>query len=44
MHIQCTTLFSFILSLALEAQSCSKTNNLEVHRSLDCVAEPVGLS
>ncbi|KFW72204.1 Serine/threonine-protein kinase Nek11, partial [Pygoscelis adeliae] len=29
------------LSLALEAQSCSKTNNLEVHQSLDCLAEPI---
>ncbi|KFR04426.1 Serine/threonine-protein kinase Nek11, partial [Nipponia nippon] len=30
-----------ILSLALEAQSCSKTNNLEVHQSLDCLAGPI---
>ncbi|KAF1664250.1 Serine/threonine-protein kinase Nek11, partial [Aptenodytes patagonicus] len=29
------------LSLALEAQSCSKSNNLEVDQSLDCLAEPI---
>ncbi|KFV54523.1 Serine/threonine-protein kinase Nek11, partial [Gavia stellata] len=29
------------LSLALEAQSCSKTNNLEVHQSLDHLAVPI---
>ncbi|NXJ31817.1 NEK11 kinase, partial [Ciconia maguari] len=29
------------LSLVLEAQSCSKTNNLEVHQSLDRLAEPI---
>ncbi|KFQ78514.1 Serine/threonine-protein kinase Nek11, partial [Phaethon lepturus] len=27
--------------LALESQSCSKTNNLEVHQSLDRLAEPI---
>ncbi|NXG93811.1 NEK11 kinase, partial [Stercorarius parasiticus] len=32
---------SYMLSLALEALSCSKTDNLEVHRSLDCLAEPI---
>ncbi|NXT84056.1 NEK11 kinase, partial [Zapornia atra] len=28
------------LYLALESQSCSNTNNLEVHQSLGCLAEP----
>ncbi|NWX07520.1 NEK11 kinase, partial [Caloenas nicobarica] len=39
--LHCTTLFSFMLSLVLEVHSCSKTNNLEVHQTLDCVAEPI---
>ncbi|NXL06945.1 NEK11 kinase, partial [Mesembrinibis cayennensis] len=30
-----------MLALALEAQSCSKTNDLEVHQSLDRLAEPI---
>ncbi|NXF36323.1 NEK11 kinase, partial [Nyctibius bracteatus] len=42
MHGLCTQLFCFhVLSLALEAQSCSKTNNLEVHQSLDHFSEPI---
>ncbi|NWS67598.1 NEK11 kinase, partial [Crotophaga sulcirostris] len=32
---------SYMLFLALEAQSHSKTNNLEVHQSLDCLGEPI---
>ncbi|NWW43483.1 NEK11 kinase, partial [Pedionomus torquatus] len=32
---------SYVLSSALEAQSCSKSSNLEVHQSLDCFAEPI---
>ncbi|NXK24734.1 NEK11 kinase, partial [Arenaria interpres] len=32
---------SYMLSLALEAQSCSKSSNLGVHQSLDSLAEPI---
>ncbi|NXR23990.1 NEK11 kinase, partial [Cinclus mexicanus] len=32
---------SHMVSLALEAQACSETNNWEVHQSLDCLAEPI---
>ncbi|KGL88799.1 Serine/threonine-protein kinase Nek11, partial [Charadrius vociferus] len=32
---------SYMLSIASEAQSCSKTSNLEVHQSLGCLAEPI---
>ncbi|KFR13539.1 Serine/threonine-protein kinase Nek11, partial [Opisthocomus hoazin] len=32
---------SHMLSFVLEAQSCSKTNNLEVHQNLNCLAEPI---
>ncbi|NXO33194.1 NEK11 kinase, partial [Locustella ochotensis] len=31
---------SHMVSLALEAQACSETNNWEVHQNLDCLAEP----
>ncbi|KFW75988.1 Serine/threonine-protein kinase Nek11, partial [Manacus vitellinus] len=30
-----------MLSLALEAQSCSETNNCKAHQSMDCLAEPI---
>ncbi|NXB16063.1 NEK11 kinase, partial [Rhagologus leucostigma] len=32
---------SHMVSLALEAQACSETNNWEVHQSLDGLAEPI---
>ncbi|NXC79067.1 NEK11 kinase, partial [Cercotrichas coryphoeus] len=32
---------SHMVSLALEAQACSETNNWEVHQNLDCLAEPI---
>ncbi|NXY16438.1 NEK11 kinase, partial [Atrichornis clamosus] len=32
---------SHVVSLALEAQSCSETNNWEVHASHGCLAEPI---
>ncbi|NXO81494.1 NEK11 kinase, partial [Sitta europaea] len=32
---------SHMISLALEAQACSETNNWEVHQNLDCLAEPI---
>ncbi|NXF14396.1 NEK11 kinase, partial [Rhodinocichla rosea] len=32
---------SHVLSLALEAQPCSETNNWEMHQNLDCLAEPI---
>ncbi|NXR36350.1 NEK11 kinase, partial [Zosterops hypoxanthus] len=32
---------SHIVSLALEAQACSETNNWKVHQNLDCLAEPI---
>ncbi|NXQ12770.1 NEK11 kinase, partial [Peucedramus taeniatus] len=32
---------SHMLSLALETQACSETNNLEVHQNLVCLAEPI---
>ncbi|NXB72814.1 NEK11 kinase, partial [Donacobius atricapilla] len=32
---------SYMVSLALEAQACSETNNWEVHQNLDCLAEPI---
>ncbi|NXA93306.1 NEK11 kinase, partial [Melanocharis versteri] len=32
---------SHMVSLALEAQACSETNNWEVHHGLDCLAEPI---
>ncbi|NWR37475.1 NEK11 kinase, partial [Tachuris rubrigastra] len=32
---------SHMLSLALESQSCSETNNWEVRESVDCLAEPI---
>ncbi|NXS22470.1 NEK11 kinase, partial [Mystacornis crossleyi] len=32
---------SHMVSLALEAQACSETNNWEVHQSLDCLAEAI---
>ncbi|NXH60421.1 NEK11 kinase, partial [Rhabdornis inornatus] len=31
---------SHMVSLALEAQACSETNNWKVHQNLDCLAEP----
>ncbi|NWZ64412.1 NEK11 kinase, partial [Acrocephalus arundinaceus] len=30
-----------MVSLVLEAQACSKTNNWKVHQNLDCLAEPI---
>ncbi|NWR41857.1 NEK11 kinase, partial [Regulus satrapa] len=32
---------SLLVSLALEAQAYSETNNWEVHQNLDCLAEPI---
>ncbi|NXL75392.1 NEK11 kinase, partial [Leptocoma aspasia] len=32
---------SHMVSLALEVQVCSETNNWEVHQNLDCLAEPI---
>ncbi|NXP84696.1 NEK11 kinase, partial [Passerina amoena] len=32
---------SHMVSLALEAQACSETNNWEVHQNLNCLAEPI---
>ncbi|NWZ05801.1 NEK11 kinase, partial [Agelaius phoeniceus] len=32
---------SHVVSLALEAQACSETNNWEVHQKLNCLAEPI---
>ncbi|NXY32481.1 NEK11 kinase, partial [Pomatorhinus ruficollis] len=32
---------SNVVSLALEAQTCSETNNWEVHQNLDCLAESI---
>ncbi|NXE66173.1 NEK11 kinase, partial [Calcarius ornatus] len=32
---------SHLVSLALEAQTCSETNNWEVHQNLCCLAEPI---
>ncbi|NXB44638.1 NEK11 kinase, partial [Leucopsar rothschildi] len=32
---------SHMVSLALEAQACSETNNWEVHQNLDCLAEHI---
>ncbi|NXP04027.1 NEK11 kinase, partial [Thinocorus orbignyianus] len=32
---------SYVLSSALESLSCCKSSNLEVHQSLDCLAEPI---
>ncbi|NXM25943.1 NEK11 kinase, partial [Oxyruncus cristatus] len=32
---------SHMLSLVLEVQSCSETNNWEAHESTDCLAEPI---
>ncbi|NXL21490.1 NEK11 kinase, partial [Setophaga kirtlandii] len=32
---------SHMLSLALEAQACSETNNWAVHQNLNCLAEPI---
>ncbi|NWU36006.1 NEK11 kinase, partial [Hylia prasina] len=31
----------YMVSLALESQACSETNNWEVHQNLDCLAEPI---
>ncbi|NWS82090.1 NEK11 kinase, partial [Toxostoma redivivum] len=31
---------SHMVSLALEAQACSETNNWELHQNLDCLADP----
>ncbi|NXB88524.1 NEK11 kinase, partial [Vidua chalybeata] len=32
---------SHIVSLALESQACSETNNWKVHQNLNCLAEPI---
>ncbi|NXM54796.1 NEK11 kinase, partial [Illadopsis cleaveri] len=32
---------SHMVSLTLEAQACSETNNWKVHQNLDCLAEPI---
>ncbi|NXE87731.1 NEK11 kinase, partial [Menura novaehollandiae] len=43
LHAPCVQHFSVshMVSLALETQSCSETNNWEVHSGLDCLAEPI---
>ncbi|NXO08237.1 NEK11 kinase, partial [Oriolus oriolus] len=40
-HPVYNTFLSHMVSLALEAQVCSETNNWELHQSLDCLAEPI---